>query len=133
VSDLNRRYGGPLANEREIDRFYALVHGHPYLTRRGLAEIGAGRFDLTGLEARADRSDGPFHHHLHRLLTALAHNVELTGIVRDMLNGATCPSEQTYYRLRSAGLLGGETPEESHWRCPMYATYLRRHLSAGTV
>ena len=36
VGELNGKYGAPLKNEAEIERFYALVGGQPYLARRGL-------------------------------------------------------------------------------------------------
>jgi hypothetical protein len=45
-----------------------------------------------------------------------------------MLNGASCPSEEIFYRLRSAGLLSGHTAEDAAWRCRVYPAFLTRHL-----
>src|SRR5205823_4580609 len=39
VADLNRRYGEPLQDQAELERFFRLVGGHPYLVRRGLDEM----------------------------------------------------------------------------------------------
>jgi len=84
---------------------------------------------IGALEAQADHSEGLFGDHLRRMLAALLNNPELTDIVRAMLQGRPCPSETAFYRLRSAGILAGETLEENQWRCPIYATYLKRHFS----
>ena len=118
-----------LADAGNVRRFYTLLHGHPYLTRRGLSELATGSLDIAALESRDDRPDGVFGDHLRRLLAALTHNAELTEIVREMLRGGPCRSEEAFYRLQSAGLLTGDTVEESRWRCPIYASYLKRQLA----
>ena len=129
VGELNDRYGSPLADAGNVRRFYTLLYGHPYLTRRGLSELSNGRLDMAALESHADRSDGVFGDHLRRLLAALTHNAELIEIVREMLRGHSRRSEETFYRLQSAGLLTGDTMEESRWHCPIYASYLKRQLA----
>jgi hypothetical protein len=128
VAELNRRYGSPLEALDALRRFYALLHGHPYLTRRALSEMHGNGLNIDALEAQADRSDGLFGDHLRRLLAALTNNAELTGIVRALLQGRPCNSEAAFYRLRSAGVLTGDAMEHSQWRCPIYAAYLKRHL-----
>ena len=129
VAELNRRYDSPLTDSKALQRFYALLHGHPFLTRRALSEMRSNGLEIGALEAQADRSEGLFGDHLRRLLSALTNNPELTEIVRAMLRGQACGSETAFYRLRSAGVLAGDTLEESQWRCSIYATYLKRHFS----
>ena len=41
VWELNGRHGSPLHDQRELQAFYDLVGGQPYLTRRGLHELAA--------------------------------------------------------------------------------------------
>ena len=117
-----------MPDDKIIQRLYALLNGHPYLTRRVLSEMRAHSMNIDELEKQAERSEGVFGDHLRRLLASLTHNAELTDIVRAMLNGQSCASEEAFYRLRSAGILTGATPEDSDWRCPLYAAYFKRHL-----
>lgn len=128
VAKLNHRYGSPLEDPMAVQRFYALLHGHPYLTRRGLSEIRAKNLTIEAIEAQADRSEGLFGDHLRRLLVAVTSTPELTEIVRGLVNGQPCATEEIFYRLRSAGLLTGTSREESAWRCPIYLSYLKRNL-----
>jgi hypothetical protein len=128
VRDLNARHGYPLRNEAEEARFFRLVGGHPYLVRRGLAELVTHRLTLTDFEARADRDEGIFGDHLRRILVLLARDAELSSVVRGILSGQPCPNPEAFYRLRSAGVMAGESSREVQPRCQLYATYLRRHL-----
>jgi hypothetical protein len=83
---------------------------------------------LADLEARADSDEGPFGDHLHRLLLSLNKDAELREIVRGVLQGRPCPTPESFYRLRSAGLAVGESTREVRPRCALYATYLEKHL-----
>src|SRR5438105_3525682 len=67
VDDLNGRHGEPLEGEGELERFYDLVGGQPYLVRRGLYELRARDLDLAALESQACGDEGPFGDHLRRL------------------------------------------------------------------
>jgi class 3 adenylate cyclase len=128
VAELNHRYGDPLRNEDELARFIRLIGGHPYLVRRGLDEMTHRRINLAELEAQADRDEGLYGDHLRRLLIALTRDAELTEVVRQVLQGKPCPTAESFYRLRTAGILVGESAEDAHLRCRLYATYLQRHL-----
>ncbi|MEW6157698.1 MAG: AAA-like domain-containing protein [Verrucomicrobiota bacterium] len=128
LSDLNARYGSPLRNSNEVARFYRLVSGYPYLVRRGLHEMVTQEMDITGFEAQADRDEGIFGDHLRRILVLLAKDPELCEIVRGVLQGKPCPMAESFYRLRSAGLMAGNSQRDVRPRCQLYATYLQRHL-----
>ncbi|HLK59785.1 MAG TPA: AAA-like domain-containing protein, partial [Chthonomonadaceae bacterium] len=130
VQELNRRYGSPLKNDAERERFYSLLGGHPYLTRRGLEEMVADEIDLSALEARADREEGPFADHLRRIVHALQQDDRLADFVRGLLHGIPRNDPDSFYRLRSAGILAGETVQDARLRCRLYALYLDRHLSS---
>jgi hypothetical protein len=125
---LNERYGGPLRNADELDAFYRLVGGHPYLTNRGLYQLARHGPRAVLFADEAAREDGVFGDHLRRILVLLARDTELCDVVRGVLRGRGCPSTESFYRLRSAGVLAGESARAARMRCELYARYLERHL-----
>ena len=128
VSELNIRHGSPLKNLEEVERFYALVSGHPYLVRRGMHEMTTQKLDINTFEAQAEHDEGLFGDHLRRILVLLAKDPDLSEVVRSVLRGQGCPSDESFYRLRSAGVMAGDTRTEIHPRCKLYGLYLTRHL-----
>jgi class 3 adenylate cyclase len=128
TTELNRRHGEPLTSSAELARFQRLVNGHPYLTRRGINEIVSQHLSLAAFEEAALANEGPFGDHLRRILVLLARNRELSEVMRSVLRGHGCPTPESFYRLRSGGLVKGETPREAQPRCQLYASYLERHL-----
>jgi hypothetical protein len=128
VADLNERYGSPLKDEAEVARYYSLVSGHPYLARCGLQEMVVRRRDLAELEAIADREDGPFGDHLRRVIASLEQDPALREVARGILQGQPCPTQESFYRLRSAGLFAGDSARDVRPRCQLYTTYLEKRL-----
>jgi hypothetical protein len=128
VAELNRRHGSPLRGEAETARFFDLVSGQPYLVRRGLQEMATHATKLAAFEAVADRDEGPFGDHLRRILVLLAQDPALCDVVRGILRDRPCPTTESFYRLRSAGVMSGDSARDARPRCRLYATYLRRHL-----
>jgi hypothetical protein len=133
VAELDRRYGRPLDDPARVRRFYGLVGGHPYLVREGLHEMAARGMDLESLERLADHDDGPFGDHLRRLALSLAHGDAATGApladaMREVLAGRPCPTAESFYRLRSAGVVAGDSAGDARPRCRLYAAYLGRRL-----
>jgi serine/threonine protein kinase len=128
VGDLNRRYGSPLKEDAQVARYFRLLGGHPYLARRGFYEMVTNEFDLVALEAQADHDEGPFGDHLRRLLVSLSQDAELCDVVRGLLAGKPCPTPESFYRLRSAGLVLGDSAREARLRCRLYTSYFERHL-----
>ncbi len=128
VAELNRRYGSPLRDKAEVARYFRLVGGHPYLVRRGLHELAAHSSKLADLEARADHDEGPFGDHLRRLFVSFTQDAALCEVVRGVLQGQSCPTTESFYRLRSAGLMTGDSARDARPRCQLYATYLEKHL-----
>jgi serine/threonine protein kinase len=128
IAELNERHASPLQSPDETARFFRLLSGHPYLVRRGLHEMVTNNLSLADLEARADSDEGPFGDHLHRLLISLQKDAELCDIVRGLLTGQPCPTPDSFYRLRSAGLAIGDSTRDAQLRCELYATYLEKHL-----
>jgi class 3 adenylate cyclase len=128
LEELNRRYGSPLRDQSELDQFYDLIGGQPYLARRGLHELASLNLTFPDFQLHASRDEGPFGDHLRRLLVSLAEDATLCNFVREMLSGRHNAPVEVFYRLRSSGLVSGESAREMKPRCKLYETYLGRHL-----
>ena len=129
VADLNQRYGAPLRADVAVKRYFELVGGNPYLAQRGLYEMAQQGLALGELEALAARDDGPFGDHLRRMLAAFAQDEALRQAMIAVIDGDGCPTVESFYRLRSAGLIAGGSASEARPRCRLYASYLRDRLS----
>jgi hypothetical protein len=129
VAELNRRYRSPVKSQEELNRFYRLVGGQPYLVRRGLHELASRKLTYDAFEEHAARDESFYGDHLRRILVLLVRDPELTQAMKSVLNAQPCPSSESFDRLRSAGILIGHTPEEARPRCRLYSIYLRRHLA----
>jgi len=127
VDELNDRHLAPLDRDA-LARFRTLVGGHPYLVRRGLLALRRGD-TVEQLEATAGRPGGVFAGHLQRLERDLRRDPVLLAAVRDLVLGRTRPSPESFYRLRSAGVLAGEVETEARLRCRLYEHYLRARLA----
>jgi hypothetical protein len=128
VADLNQRHGSPLRGEEELRRFHGLLGGQPYLVRRGLNELASGTITLPAFIAHADGDEGVFSDHLRRMLVLLAKDAKLAEGVRGALRGDTSLDTTSFYRLRSAGVMRGDSPGSAELRCEIYASYLKGHL-----
>ncbi len=128
VADLNARYGRPLQDEVQLTAFYHLVNGHPFLVRRGLHELATRKMAFDQFQAQATRDQGIFGDHLRRILASLCKDETLVKVVRGALYHAGPIDPDSFYRLRAAGVMAGETAPEARLRCQIYADFLRRHL-----
>lgn len=128
VADLNRRYAAPLRDQSEIGLFLRLVGGHPYLVRRGLQEMSSRGLRLAVVEAQADREDWVYGDHLRRLRTLLHRDSEYLEAMRDLLRSGKLPNPASFYQLRSAGLVAGDTWVDARPRCQLYTRYLEPYL-----
>ncbi|MGH9752452.1 MAG: AAA-like domain-containing protein [Blastocatellia bacterium] len=128
VADLNRRYGAPLRTSGDVKRYFGLVGGNPYLAQRGLYEMAQRRLALDELEARGASDDGPFGDHLRRMAAALAQDQTMRQAMIAVIDGGACPTVESFYRLRSAGLIAGDSAEEARPRSRLYAAYLKKRL-----
>jgi hypothetical protein len=126
VQELNALYGSPLKERAQLARYFHLLGGHPYLVRRGFYEMVANGIDLPALEMQADHDEGPFGDHLRRMLFSLSQDQDLYEVVRGLIEGRACPKPESFYRLRSAGLVSGDSARNARLRCQLYATYLER-------
>jgi hypothetical protein len=129
IAELNRRYDSPLRDEAEIHQFHGLVGGQPFLVNRGLFEMAEHDVELAAFSAGAAREEGVFGDHLRRVLVALGRDPGLLDDMRGVLGGKPRLSPKSFYRLRAAGLISGESPTDARPRCPLYATFLKKNLA----
>jgi serine/threonine protein kinase len=129
VADLNRRYGAPLTDGQQVERFLKLVGGHPYLVQQGLRELAANQPEFGVFERLADSDDGPFADHLKGILLLLKPDANLGKLLLDVFAGSSALDDKLFYKLRSAGIITGATAKAARPRCLLYERYLKRHLA----
>ena len=128
VRELNNRYGCPLRGTSELERFFSLLGGQPFLTQRGLHQIIEKNLSFHDFLAGAACDDGPYGDHLRRIFVSLSQDQALCDVVRDVLSGRHSSSADSFYRLRSSGIVAGESARDMKLRCQLYEMYLSRHL-----
>jgi len=128
VRELNQRYGGPLRNDSELERFFSLLGGQPFLTQRGLHQMTERSLFFQEFAEGAVRDDGPYGDHLRRIFVSLNQDPTLCEVVRSVIGGRQSSSTDTFYRLRSSGIMAGESARNMKLRCQLYEQYLSRHL-----
>ena len=126
VSDLCRRYS---LDEDVGRRIFAIAGGHPYLVRRCLHAIHTKGIVMEDVEADAENGEGLFATHLERLYRALLQDPELRQALRDNMHKSTAFTTADFYRLRSAGVIAGSSPESARPRCRLYDAFLKRRLA----
>jgi hypothetical protein len=128
LADLNGRYGTPLRTSAELQEFFNLVGGHPYLVRAGLNDLVSRSLSVSQLRQQATLDEGVYGDHLRRIVMLLHRDPQLSEIIRNLFRGKPCPDYDSFYRLRSAGILRGESKDQPQFRCQVYADYLKQHL-----
>lgn len=130
TDDLCGRYGVALTSD-ERDRLHALLLGHPLLTRLALHHLLQQRATLAELESVSHSVDGPFGEHFRHVIRRVARDPELVAAVRRLLAGDVAWELETFFRLRSAGVLRGDGASSAEFRCPLYRTWFARYLPPG--
>lgn len=128
VGQLHEAYGTPLTSERDLQDLIQLLGGHPYLLRRALTSIVIGPMTLAEFSRQALLDDGPLGDHLKRLLFILTQDQPLLSAMHEILDIGRSSARTQFYRLRSAGIVGGESPSTCGPRCALYGQYLAAYL-----
>lgn len=128
VGEMNARCGAPLCDQ-QLNRFYGRTAGVLRLVGRGLRDVSTGHSNADDLLAHDDSDEGPFGGLLQCLLLSVASSAESEEAARALLAGEACRAENGFRSLRGAGILSGNSPLEAEFRCPIYRSYLARHLA----
>ena len=128
VARLNALHPRPLGTA-ELQRLYALIGGHPYLTRKALYLVASSTPSSTvdDLFAHAIDDTGPFGDHLRYYLLRLQRRPELIATFRQAIEKRGGGDELLVHRLQAAGLVrreGGKVVP----RCDLYARYFSERL-----
>jgi hypothetical protein len=128
AAHLNALHPRPLA-AGDVARLYALVGGHPYLTRKALYLVAGGSPScrIDDLFAQATDDSGPFGDHLRYYLLRLQRRPELIMALRQAIEGRVGGDELLFHRLEGAGLVRRESGAVVP-RCDLYARYFRERL-----
>jgi len=128
VARLNALHPRPFG-EADVRRLYALIGGHPYLTRKALYMAAGSAPTCTVDELFQDATDdsGPFGDHLRYYLLRLQRKPELIAAFRQAIEGHAVGDELLIHRLQSAGLVRRNGPAIVP-RCDLYARYFRERL-----
>jgi len=104
------------------------VGGQPYLVRCGLNEIVSHKLTLAEFISNADHDDGTYGEHLRRMVRLIHDDEQLSQAMRHVLRDQPCPDYDSFHRLRSAGVLRGDSKDNVSLRCEIYRRYLKKHL-----
>lgn len=128
VHELHLRYGAPLTSEG-LERLYELLNGHPFMLGLALYELSRGRITLEELETSGTSETGIFGDHIRPLWRALNRETDLVQALRALVANGTPPSESTFYRLRSAGFLRGDSVRTARFRCNLCRRFLQERFA----
>jgi hypothetical protein len=127
VMDLNRRHNQLLV-ETQIVQLYALLGGHPYLTRKAFYLLASQRIAFIDLLNNGCEDDGPFGDHLRNYLFRMGGQEKLKAGLIQVIKFQRCTDEQIFFRLRGAGLvkrIGNEVKPRNN----LYADYFEKRLN----
>lgn len=125
VADLNQRHGSPI-EEKNIESFFELLNGHPYLTRKALYLLVGENQTWEGLYKCATDDQGPFADNLRRQLWFIEDN-DLKASLKQVLYHNKCDNDKVLWRLLRAGLIKG-IGDLYYCRCGLYEKYFKEHL-----
>ena len=128
IEELNRRYGSPIVDKRDLRWLLDFLGGHPRLTRLALDTVATRRCSCPELVRLLDHPNGPFLEHLRGVLLTLNKMPEIRESFRQILLGRSCQDEIHYQCLWAIGLITGNTRMEARPRCRLYQQYLEQHL-----
>ena len=129
VRELNRRYGFPLSNEGELERFYALLGGQPFLTQRGLHQMTERGLPFLDFTAGAARDEGPYGDHLRRIFVSLNQDASLCEVVRTCNRWEALFKHRIFLPLAEFGYRGRRVrPGHEAATANCMSQYLSRHL-----
>lgn len=130
VRELNQRHGCPLNERVEVQKFYELTGGQPYLTRRSFQEMLTKEESFEDFSSHLSEEEHLFDDHLKRIILLLTRDGQLLTALKGWINGTDQLDPTSQKRLQQGGLLKTVNQNQVELRCGLYLTYLRQHLSS---
>lgn len=129
MEQLNARYGHPVPNQIGIAKLMERIGGQPFLARRSFYAMAVEGKPFEEVLVESSSDSGLFGDHLRRFYISLHQDPELEAAVREfILRGRQLEKDQ-FDRLRSAGLLVGNSRQDARVRCGIYQDYLKHQLT----
>lgn len=126
VRDLNDRHGNPI-KEENIQPFFDLLGGHPYLTRKALYMLVSEHWTWKKLLQDSNYEQGPFGDHLRRQLWLLKEDQPLRFALYQVIRQNRCDNDVALLRLLRAGLIKGRG-DAFYCRCGLYEQFFKDKL-----
>ncbi len=126
VRNLNHQHGSPI-NESDLPHLMALLHGHPFLTRKVLYTMAIERPTWASLNQTASSDQGPFSDHLRRQYWGIRNKPELKNALKEIIRTNRCSDELALFRLLQAGLVKA-SGDICTCRCDLYKQYFEDKL-----
>jgi AAA domain-containing protein len=127
TNELNVRYGAPLRPD-QAESLFALVGGHPFLTRHALDLTSRGEMVFDRLLEQALSGDGPFGGHLKRLLLSVTSLPQVRETLLRSLSEPQLAHTDGLHRLVAGGVLVQTAPNRYELPSKLYRDYLSREL-----
>ncbi len=71
---------------------------------------------VPGVRGGGRSRGGPYGDHLRRIFVSLSQDTALCDVVRDVIAGRQASGDDSFYRLRSSGIVAGECAREMKLR-----------------
>ncbi|MBX7133906.1 MAG: AAA-like domain-containing protein [Fimbriimonadaceae bacterium] len=130
IEELNRKYGSPLRVKEDLEQFYEIIGGQPYLVRRGFDWLATTRRTLSDLEHSISVETGPFADHLRRIATVTRSSADIWTALVEYLQRGTTPSELILSRLVAGGVF--TRSPQLRFRSPLYRSAIGALLSPSS-
>jgi AAA-like domain len=125
MHQLNELHGAPLF-QPEVAQLYELLHGQPYLSRKGFYVVKCG-MTPGELMTHASSDSGPFADHLRNYFLRLLDYPELVAALKQVVCGRDHLDARLAYRMQAAGLVRSEAGKTVP-RCQLYSEYFGKRL-----
>ncbi len=96
--------------------------------RCGLNDLVSRNLSLEAFVSTVTRDNGAYGEHLRRIVRLINDDEQLLSAMQNVLQEQYCPDYDSFYRLRSAGILRGDSKNKVSLRCKIYEHYLKKHL-----
>jgi hypothetical protein len=128
VNWLHQQHAGPLS-PLEARELFAILGGHPYLTRLALYRISTQKMTFAEIKREAATDEGVFGDHLRgRLMTVI--NSGLSKPLKSVLDRGKCADILEFQRLLAMGLVKGDSHKNARARFGLYHDYFKERLDA---
>ncbi len=127
VALLSSRYNLELTPD-QMEPLMTWLGGNPYLLHLAFHHVVSRRLTIADLLNHITEGGDPFDEHLLHLWLRINKQEDLMEGLRQIVDSAVCENEQSFFRLRTIGLVKRDKGQVS-FRCQLYDDYFRRRLS----